>query len=377
MDSYKRPKQYKKKGFPIGFFFIILIVLTIIVGGALGWYFYFFAKKQITEIEAYTKNYSKTMANTFAKAAEIDVKRNNYVSLRALFQQKMEQNTVDEAFFVLLDGKLLAHSDTKIAKSLRGYLSNDEFKYNLDYIHLYTKQKKREVNFLDYYIDSTEKLFNRNETFYLKKYIYKDMNKYHWLVTKAVFKKGKPYGTVAFIISRNRIFTFLKQHIAECKLYAEYAGYGVLALAFILSLLIFIRYRHIQKTAHASGKADAEIFYKQQQLEKKQKDKKKKQEQPVAVPIIEETKDQIAAKQQTESVIVSKKKKQPTNDYIKIELLGTIDDREIENLVQKQRDSIAKKQQGEQMNIFDGDFDFTKAGDSEIKDAIPVKKASV
>ena len=62
------------------------------------------------------------MAEAFARVAEFSYSTKKYSSLKTLFHEKIEENTIDEAFFVLSDGKIIVHSSTTAEKELMGIL---------------------------------------------------------------------------------------------------------------------------------------------------------------------------------------------------------------------------------------------------------------
>jgi hypothetical protein len=45
-------------------------------------------------------------------------------------REKLKENTVNQAFFVLNDGKIIVHSKKEIQDELEGNIANDEFSYN-------------------------------------------------------------------------------------------------------------------------------------------------------------------------------------------------------------------------------------------------------
>ena len=64
-----------------------------------------------SEIEADTRSYAMTLAEALGGSAELSYRAKNYTRLRTLFREKIGERTVDEAFFILKSGKLIAHSD--------------------------------------------------------------------------------------------------------------------------------------------------------------------------------------------------------------------------------------------------------------------------
>jgi uncharacterized membrane protein affecting hemolysin expression len=81
-----------------------------------------------------TREYSTAVAEALADVAEMSYRLKDYSKLQDLFREKLNENLIDEAFFVLADGRLIAHSNSETAKNLGGYLAADEFTYNMDLI---------------------------------------------------------------------------------------------------------------------------------------------------------------------------------------------------------------------------------------------------
>lgn len=237
----------KKVFFPLGVFFLVYIFEALIAVGTIGYYFQHTGKMRINDIVSYTRNYSLTMGEAFADVAELSLKSGDYSNLKTLYQEKIRENTIDEAFFILKDGKIIVHSSRDTAKELKGNLANDEFTYNLDMIQKPLFKKGKEISFSDYNIITKRSPFKRNERKLLGKYLYEPIETTGWLVTRAVNKKGKPAGTVSFLISKDRVFNFIQTHMKESRRYLLWSLTGSGAFALLISLFIFIRYRGIQK----------------------------------------------------------------------------------------------------------------------------------
>jgi hypothetical protein len=248
-----RKKKIKKSIFPIGIFLMLFIILSIIAAGASFAYFMYAGKNGIAQIETYTRSYSIPLAEAFATMAEMCYREKKYSRLRTLFHEKIEQRTVDQAFVVLKNGKLIAHSDPDIEKKLKGNLASDEFAYNMDLILKPVFRVSREALFTDYNIPSIQAPFERRYRMLLKTYFYQNIDSTGWLVSRAIFKKKKPVGAVCFLMSKKRIYSFITGHVERSvRLFTV-----SMAIAFIVSLLVslvvLVRYRGIQKRALASG----------------------------------------------------------------------------------------------------------------------------
>jgi hypothetical protein len=245
----KKKKTLKKIIFPVGIFLLIFLAETIIGITGVVTYFYFSGKKNIREIETYTVNYSKTMAEAFARVAEFSYISKKYTSLNSLFHEKIEENTIDEAFFVMDDGRLIVHSNTTTEKELMGNIAVDEMSYNLDMILRPVQAKSTELFLNNYNIVNKIIPFKRQERELLKKYVYRDIDSTGWLFTKGVFVKEKPVGSVNFIVSKERIYSYIHAAINQARRYSIIVIAASAILAFFISIVVFVRYRSIQKNA--------------------------------------------------------------------------------------------------------------------------------
>lgn len=255
---------------------MLFIVQSFLAVGGTAFYFYHTGLSKIKDIETYNKNYSITLAEAFADVAELSYGKKNYYRLKTLFREKIQENTIDEAFFVLNDGKLIVHSDKKVEKSLHGNIANDEFAYNIDLILWPVKRKSKKVMFNPYNIMGKSAPFTREEKYYIKKYYYKDINTLGWLVTRAVYYKGKPVGTVNFLIYNERIHVFLRNHINMAKQYLIYALAGAFSLSFLISLIVLLRYRSIQKKTLLAVSETGLLTEEKPEITKDKKPKSKK-----------------------------------------------------------------------------------------------------
>ncbi|MDY6932833.1 MAG: hypothetical protein SVZ03_01260 [Spirochaetota bacterium] len=240
-------KNKTKRHFPFGLFFVNLLILIIMSALILMSYFYFIGKSRITEIENDTRNYSIILTEAFASTAELSYRRNNYLKLRTLFQEKIQDNIIDEAFFVLTNGKIIVHSSKSIAKRLKGNIVNDELAYNIDLILLPLKRNIWGTRFLDYHIMEKRIPFKRDLTRLIKRYLYKKIDIVGWLITRAVVVKSKAVGSMNLIISKDRIYTFLLQHINKCKQLSIFFLVASIALSSLISIIIYIRDRGLMR----------------------------------------------------------------------------------------------------------------------------------
>jgi len=377
-------KKLKRVIFPAGIFLLMFITETVIGTAGIISYFYFSGKKNITEIENYTFNYSKTMAEAFARVAEFSYSAKKYSSLKTLFHEKIEQNTIDEAFFVLSDGRLIVHSSTTAEKELMGNIASDEIAYNLDMILLPIQTRNCDLISNNYNIINKTVPFNRRERDLLTKYVYGDLNSTGWIFTKGIFYKNKPAGTVNFIIGKDRIYTSIKESINQAKHYSMLLAAVSMVLSFFVSLIVLFRYRSIQKNALKSDadlkedytgstvptlplKTGSDLIepvmdYTMPDDSDQQLSGEYEPETPVSGPL---------EKREAGEVIPLRKHDISSDDdeYITVELLGEI---EPEPELKQPGDSawIIKEYIAPVINI----DDYKKSVKTEIRDAIPLRK---
>jgi hypothetical protein len=244
---YPMSKSNKKKIYPIGIFLIQLIILLLLSISISSFYFYFTIKKELGDIVKNTQNYSISLAEAFARVAELSYPSRKYYKLKSLFQDKIQENIIDEAFFVLSDGKIIVHSKKEIAKKLKGNIANDEFAYNIDLIMLPLRKHAREAQFVDYNIINTKIPFDKRQRYLIKKYLYNKIDITGWLVNRVVFVKNKPIGTVNFIISKHRIYGSIFSLLEESAQLLFLLSIISLTVSIFISSIIYVRYRTISR----------------------------------------------------------------------------------------------------------------------------------
>ncbi len=242
-------RKNRKIIFPAGIFLLVFFIDSVLGALALSAYTYVSLKKTITAVEEYTRNYSKTLAEAFASVAELSLKTNKTESLKTLFHEKIQQNTIDEAIFVLADGRLIVHSNTSVENGLGGNIANDEMAYNLDLILEPVKKNSRELIFSDYNIIDRKIPFSRRERDLIGKYIYPGINTTGWLFTRGVFIDDKAAGSVCFLTGKERIYSVIRETFSNTLKYLYTVIGGSFIISFIISLVILARYRSIQKRA--------------------------------------------------------------------------------------------------------------------------------
>ncbi|MFA5517684.1 MAG: hypothetical protein WDA74_00360 [Spirochaetota bacterium] len=231
----------RKTAFPTGIFLLLFLIQIIASTAGITFYFYTSSKNSLADIEKYTLNYSKTLAEAFASVAELSYKDKNYSSLKSLFREKIEENTIDEAFFVLKNGSLIVHSNTTIEKKLRGNIANDEMSYNLELILQPVEKNSKELFFSNYNIINKKIPFNRSIRELIQKHLYTSINTSGWLFTKGVFFKNEPVGTVNFIVNKERIYSSIFAAAKEMKKIFTIALIASFFIAMIIALIIMFR----------------------------------------------------------------------------------------------------------------------------------------
>ncbi|MBP7739054.1 MAG: hypothetical protein KA369_24005 [Spirochaetes bacterium] len=246
-------KKPAKMIFPVGIFIMLFIVEAIIAAGTSLAYFYYIGRSSIATIETNTRSYAMPVAEAFGTMAEMCYRTKKFDRLQFLFQEKIGQRSIKEAFFVLRDGRVIAHSDPATMERLKGNLAGDELAYNMDLILFPVIQKSRNVFFTDYNIVTKRAPFERQYRMLLKRYFYPNIDSTGWLASRAVYGRKKPVGAVCFIIGKDRVFTFLAAH-AERSVGILLISLSVaFAVSLLVTLVVMVRYRSIQKRALAGG----------------------------------------------------------------------------------------------------------------------------
>jgi hypothetical protein len=232
---------------------MLLCIESLIAVGATVSYFVYTARTNIKEMESAVRSYITPLTIAFADVAEISYRTRRIQRLRSLFHKKFEHRIMVEAFFVLKNGKLVVHSSRETAKRLKGNLATDEFSYNLDMILRPAYRKSRKVIFTDYNIISKPVPFSGIELSLLKRFVYPTIEVSGWLSSMAVFKKKRPVGTVSFIISKEKIYSFIKKQIERSTRLLVASLILAFSVSLLVSLVVLARYRSLQKKALKYG----------------------------------------------------------------------------------------------------------------------------
>ncbi len=228
-------------------FLFMMFVSTLVTAG----YFYFSVRERIAGIVVSTKSYAVPLAESLAGLAALSHKLNDYSALKALVHTKIEENMIDEAFFVLESGKIVAHSRKEVEKELQGNIARDEFAYNTDLILGPLREKASDTKIIDYNIIGKSIPFKKYERLLLKKYFYEGIDTTGWLISKAVYtaQKGKeaPLGTVNFLISKERIYREIYSLAEHSILLIKILSATSFGLALIISFFVVLRYRKMQR----------------------------------------------------------------------------------------------------------------------------------
>lgn len=199
------------------YFFVITLFLLIVIVASSASIFYKYRQliSDINEFTTQVKNVSKTLITTYADTAEHAYATRSTGQLLSLIQESKNFKGIHEVFFVLDNGSIVAHSDTAKAAQLKGNIANDEFYYNIDMIMYPHVKQSRELFVFDYFVPDVSLPFNKIIRKYIQQFIYKDINTNSWLVTKAVYHKGKSIGTVNCIIIKTPIYSMMSGYYKE------------------------------------------------------------------------------------------------------------------------------------------------------------------
>lgn len=240
-------RNVQKTGFPFGITIFILIISLLISAGVSSAYFYFTSRKGIEDITLATEKYSRTLAEAFAEVAELAYRTRQYKRVHSLFQEKIQAHIIDEAFFVKDDGNIIVHSSSERSKELKGNILTEEFYYNIDLILYPIRKKSREVFFRDYQFAGKPVPYERDIRILLKKYIYPRIDIRGWLVNRAVYIKGKPVGTVNFLISKDNIYSLIETTFREAVYILVIMASASLFFSILTGIFIYTRYRQIAR----------------------------------------------------------------------------------------------------------------------------------
>jgi len=256
METNNKKNKYI---FPMSVFFLLLLIEIIVISSGISFYFYITGKKNVNDIEKYTLSYSKTLAESFSRISDSCYKNRNFNPLRDLFHKKIESDTIDEAFFVLKNGKLVVHSNTKTKRKLKGNIANDEMSYNIDMILAPLNKRNRQLTFSNYNIIGETIPFNRKQKELIGKYVYKNINSNGWIFTKATFSGKHPIGTVNFIISKKRIHDSILYHYTKAKSNIAIGLFVSFFISLVVSVYVMFRYKNKSIQTYARKSMENQI----------------------------------------------------------------------------------------------------------------------
>jgi hypothetical protein len=235
----------KQVQFPYAFVMILFFIIAIVTSSGALFYKYRQLVSQIDEFTIQVKNVSKTLITTYADAAELSYATRSSSQLLSLIQESKNIKGIKEVFFVLDNGTIVAHSDKEKANELKGNIANDEFYYNIDMILYPHVKQSRELFIFDYFVPDLPLPYTTIVRKYIRQFLYKEINTNSWLVTKAVYYKGKSIGTINCIIVKSPIYDMMNSYYKEL-LYMLILLCGV-ALVFSLctGIVLFIKQKRI------------------------------------------------------------------------------------------------------------------------------------
>ena len=245
--------------FPFGIFFLLVLLFC---GGAAvssAGYFYVSSRSAISEFEHSIQSDLVPVLDACVQMGELDGGKGSGIRMSALFKDYHAGELLYKAFFVKEDGTIIAHSDQNESLQLKGNIATDEFSYNLDLIFTPLKKNMKDPFFSDYFLIEKKVPFDKEKIRYLKKYFYENIDRNGWILCRQVTLKGKPFGVVAFLVAKDPIYTVITNEFEDAVFHAEIGIASGFGLAFILSLIIFARYRMIYKKALRVQKGSEEF----------------------------------------------------------------------------------------------------------------------
>jgi hypothetical protein len=147
----------------------------------------------------------------------------------------------------------MAHSSAEGEKAVAGNIAGDEFTYNRDQIFLPLAGKTNEVHFLEYNIVARTAPFDRRQREFIKRILYPAIGSTGWLATRAVCYRGKPVGTINFIISKDEIYSVITKTAADTRRLLTLLLLGSLFVSLIVSVMVFLRIRRVSVPAPAGA----------------------------------------------------------------------------------------------------------------------------
>ncbi|HSV98038.1 MAG TPA: hypothetical protein VLM75_14045 [Spirochaetota bacterium] len=242
-----------QRGFPLGVLFVMLLLLAALSIAASAGYFYYTCTGAIRDTVDATRKHSTELIEALGSVAELSYAGKSYGSLRLLLREKIKGNNGMVAFFTLADGSIKAHSSPEDEKAVAGNIAGDEFAYNRDQIFLPLAGKANEVHFLEYNIIARSVPFDRRQREFIKRFFYPAIGSTGWLATRAVYHRGKPVGTINFIISKDRVYSVITNTAAGARKLLTLLLLGSLLASLIVSLMVFLRAQRVPAMAFAGA----------------------------------------------------------------------------------------------------------------------------
>ncbi|MGQ9844069.1 MAG: hypothetical protein ACUVRK_10950 [Spirochaetota bacterium] len=244
-------QKAKPLQFPFVFAIILFLLLAIMASSAAILYKYRQLATDVDEFTIQVKNISKTLITTYAEAAELAYATRSTGQLLSLIQGSKNVKGIKEVFFVLDNGTIIAHSDKEKANELKGNIANDEFYYNIDMIlYPHTKQSM-ELFIFDYFVPDVPLPFTTLIRRYIQQFLYKDINTNSWLVTKAVYSKGKSLGTINCIIIKTPIYDMIKSYHKELVYMLMIICAAALVFSLFMGIILFIKQKRLLREVKA------------------------------------------------------------------------------------------------------------------------------
>lgn len=243
------------KGFSFAIFLVMFITLSILSVCLSGGYFYLGGKRAVEEATENTRIYSLPLAEAVSDIAASCHEKKEYSRLKALFESDIFKKNIKEVFFVLADGRIIAHSDIDRLGKLNGNLSNDKKAYNTQKIFLPLKSKSADAQFLDYNISDVKIPFKKDKLKLLSGYINNKLEFTGWLVSKAVTIKGNGAGCVCFLIEKGRLYKSFEQIYKDAIYLLVVLFFISLLIASMVAVSVYVRYNSM-----TAGNISVDLF---------------------------------------------------------------------------------------------------------------------
>ena len=248
-EGVPSPGGQRERGVvPVGVFLMLFLIESIVAAGVSLGYLMYAGASGIREIESYVRSYSLSLAETLSKEAGASLKGKDFEGLRSIFREKAAEGMMDEGFLLLGEGRRAVHVAGRSGEEPPG----DRWSHSAELILAPARKKSGETIIADYSVAGIPVPFTKDVRLLIGRFLYPGIESNAWLVTRAVYEKGKPAGAVGFVVGKGKLYAFLESHL-RFTLRVLGAGLGAaLAISFAVSLVVFLRYRALLRRRGAA-----------------------------------------------------------------------------------------------------------------------------